>query len=71
MSVPVATAMDALATRINQGERAALAEALNLLDDKRDQSRSQAAELLGRLQCTPPESGGHLVGITGPPGAGK
>lgn len=71
MSVPAATAMDALATRINQGERAALAEALNLLDDKRDQSRSQAAELLGCLQCAPPESGGHIVGITGPPGAGK
>lgn len=71
MSVPAATATEILATRIGQGERAALAEALNLLDDKRDESRSGAAELLGLLQAAPAESGGHLVGLTGPPGAGK
>jgi LAO/AO transport system kinase len=71
MSVPAAAAMDALATRIKQGQRAALAEALNLLDDKRDLPRAQASELLEHLQSAPVESGGHLIGITGPPGAGK
>lgn len=71
MSVQAATAMDDLANRIQQGERAALAEALNLLDDRRDLSRSKATELLGCLQRAPANSGGHLVGVTGPPGAGK
>lgn len=71
MSAAAATAMDALANRIRQGERAALAEALNLLDDKRDLPRSQASDLVGHLQSAPAGSGGHLIGITGPPGAGK
>lgn len=71
MTVPAATATDALANRIADGDRAALAEALNLLDDKRDLPRSRATALLGQLQSAPADTGGHLVGITGPPGAGK
>ncbi len=71
MTVPAAAAMEDLVSRVRHGERAALAEALNLLDDKRDASRSRATELLGHMQSAPAESGGHLVGITGPPGAGK
>jgi len=71
MSAPLAPAIDALAGGIVRGERLAVAAALNLLDDRREDSRRQAAGLLGELQRAPAESGGHLVGITGPPGVGK
>jgi LAO/AO transport system kinase len=47
-------------------DRAAIAEALNLVDDRRPEARARAAALLAGL--TPR---GKLIGITGPPGSGK
>ena len=40
-----------LAAAVRRGERPALARALNLLDDRRDNSRRQAAEFLKQLQA--------------------
>lgn len=61
-----------LAAAICRGERAALAEALNLLDDRRDSARNKASALLAKLQRAASEpQEGQLIGITGPPGAGK
>jgi len=60
-----------LATAVRRGERAALARALNLLDDRRDEPRRQAADFLRQLEADQPGDGGHLIGMTGPPGAGK
>lgn len=58
-------------TAIRGGSRAALAQALNLLDDNRDTTREQAVALLGELEREAPDKGGHLIGVTGPPGVGK
>ena len=74
LSCPVTQqAMDisALAIAIGKGERVALAQALNLLDDQRQSSREASAELLTLLQGEHKGHHGQLVGITGPPGAGK
>jgi LAO/AO transport system kinase len=60
-----------LAKAVQLGERAALAEALNLLDDRRPPSRVKAAEFLCKLQDKKNSLRGHLIGMTGPPGAGK
>ncbi|RLA49583.1 MAG: methylmalonyl Co-A mutase-associated GTPase MeaB [Gammaproteobacteria bacterium] len=60
-----------LADAVSRGERAALATALNLLDDRRSESRQCAAQFLARLQQDESCAGGRLIGITGPPGAGK
>ena len=60
-----------LAVAVSRGERAALATALNLLDDRRSASRQCAALFLARLQQDGSCAGGRLIGITGPPGAGK
>ena len=61
----------ALAAGVAAGERSAVARALNLLDDKRPSTRPLALALLSALP--PPETmnDAHLVGFTGPPGAGK
>ena len=57
---------------IIRGERASLAAALNLLDDRRATARKEAAGLLCRLQAEASTTeAGRLIGITGPPGAGK
>jgi LAO/AO transport system kinase len=57
--------MDALAERVLSGDARALARAITLIED----DRPSATELVRRLY---PRSGrAHLVGITGPPGAGK
>ena len=58
-----------LADRILAGERAAVAAALNLLDDRRPAQRDQAASLLEALADV--ASGRQLIGLTGPPGVGK
>ncbi len=71
MHPPETNAIAALATAIGRGERAALAEALNLLDDRRTSARDQAAILLSHLQHAGDSTKGQLIGITGPPGAGK
>lgn len=60
-----------LATAIARGERTAVAEALNLLDDHRKEGREKAAALLANLQDSQNNGRGQLIGITGPPGAGK
>lgn len=60
-----------LAEAVCRGERAALARALNLLDDQRSHSREQASALLRQLEAQQPGDKGHLIGMTGPPGAGK
>jgi LAO/AO transport system kinase len=54
------------------GERAALANALNLLDDRRPAARASAATLLARIQGAGRDPAlARLIGVTGPPGAGK
>ena len=60
-----------LAAAIASGERAAVADALNLLDDRRPCAREQAAALLAQLQQEQENPTGQIIGITGPPGAGK
>lgn len=72
MKQPVVTLSPAqLAEAVHRGVRAALAEALNLLDDRRPPSRLRAAEFLQCLQDTQNSPRSHLIGMTGPPGAGK
>ncbi|MEH6634122.1 MAG: hypothetical protein V7700_01330 [Halioglobus sp.] len=60
-----------LAAAVCRGERTALAQALNLLDDRRSVARVCATKFLAQLQRSQSVPGGHLIGITGPPGAGK
>ena len=60
-----------LAAAIGRRERAAVAEALNLLDDQRQCARERSAALLAQLQHTRDDATGQLIGVTGPPGAGK
>src|SRR5262245_31800265 len=71
MNQPATRTIAELATAIGRGERPALAEALNLLDDRRPGARAQAAKLLTYLQQHGASTSGQLIGITGPPGAGK
>jgi len=71
MSLPETIDSVDLAAAIGRGERAAIAEALNLLDDRRQSAREQASALLAHLQHGQQNPTGHLIGITGPPGAGK
>lgn len=61
---------DKLATAVADGERPALAAALNLLDDQRPAARRVAARMLGLLARRPAATS-QLIGITGPPGVGK
>lgn len=60
-----------LASRIRRGERAAVASGLNLLDNKLADARTRSARLLASLSGERWLTHGHLVGVTGPPGAGK
>ncbi|MFZ4537984.1 ArgK/MeaB family GTPase [Propionivibrio sp.] len=60
-----------LALRIRRGERAAVASGLNLLDNKLAAARTCSARLLASLSGEQWLNDGHLIGITGPPGAGK
>ncbi len=60
-----------LALRIQRGERAAVASGLNLLDNKLAEARVHATRLLALLSDHRRLSGGHLIGVTGPPGTGK
>ncbi len=52
-------------------DRDAVAQALNLVEDRRDGPREAALELLGRVEREAPFPGAPRIGITGPPGAGK
>ncbi len=58
-----------LARRLLARERAAVAEALNLVEDERAKPREAAADLLAELE--PANTGALRVGITGAPGSGK
>ncbi|MEZ4332574.1 MAG: hypothetical protein R3F35_12505 [Myxococcota bacterium] len=57
-----------LARRVREGDRGAVARALNLVDDRRSAQRSEALDLLDALE---PPPHGRRIGITGAPGAGK
>jgi len=56
---------------ITRTDRSAIAAALNLIDDRRPDKQNDIAELFAALETTGPYEKGHVVGITGPPGAGK
>ena len=62
-----------LGARLREGERSAAPAALNLIEDRSPAGRERARELLAEV--SPARLGGeaaaHLVGVTGPPGAGK
>ena len=62
-----------LGRRLREGDRGAAPAALNLIEDRSPGQRAQAAALLAEV--SPARLGGeapaHVVGITGPPGAGK
>ncbi len=62
---------ETLAASIVKQQRPAVAKALNLLDDKRPEARRRAARLLAELPRDSLYASGHLIGLTGPPGAGK
>ncbi len=56
---------------LERGERRAVAEALNLVDDRRPVERESALELLDAIHTSERGRHGWRIGITGPPGAGK
>ena len=62
-----------LGRRLRERDRSAAPAALNLIEDRSPAARERAGELLAEL--SPAALGGeapaHLVGVTGPPGAGK
>jgi LAO/AO transport system kinase len=62
-----------LGRRLREGDRSAAPAALNLIEDRSAKGREQALELLEEV--SPRSLGGeplaHVIGITGPPGAGK
>lgn len=57
-----------LAERIAAADKLAVAEALNLIEDRRPASLARIEALLGSL---PLREGGQRIGLTGPPGVGK
>ncbi len=60
-----------LAARVASAEKVAVAAALNLIEDRRAQSRSEIEALLTALGKERAPSFGHRIGLTGPPGVGK
>src|ERR671916_2030922 len=68
-----ASAPAELGRRLREGDRSAAPTALNLIEDRSPQGRERAAEVLAEV--SPAALGGeapaHIVGVTGPPGAGK
>jgi LAO/AO transport system kinase len=63
--VPAAAAVEALAEGVRAGDTRALARAITLVENEQPQARELLAALF-------PHAGGALVvGVTGPPGAGK
>src|SRR3954470_12047795 len=62
-----------LGRKLRERDRSAAPAALNLIEDRSPRGRERAAELLAEV--SPAALGGeapaHLVGVTGPPGAGK
>ena len=60
-----------LGARLQGGDRSAVPEALNLVDDERGEARQQARQLLDQLQRSHEVLRAQRVGITGAPGVGK
>ncbi len=60
-----------LAAAVAAGKRWAVAAALNLLDNALPEARHRAGRLLDLLPGIDDNARGHLIGLTGPPGAGK
>src|SRR3954462_10683327 len=62
-----------LGRRLRERDRSAAPPALNLIEDRSPAARERATALLAEV--SPGKLGGeapaHLVGVTGPPGAGK
>src|SRR5919201_461045 len=62
-----------LGRRLREGDRSAAPATLNLIEDRSPAGRERARELLAEV--SPAALGGeapaHLIGVTGPPGAGK
>jgi LAO/AO transport system kinase len=71
MSRTILPEPELLAIAVSGQDRLALANALNLLDDRRPAARKCAATFLDSLLIHQTKSVGHLIGITGPPGVGK
>jgi LAO/AO transport system kinase len=73
--VSVVLEVSSLVPRVLARERAAIAAALNLIEDTRDTERARAAELLSSLESSGAAESSRKtalrVGITGPPGVGK
>jgi LAO/AO transport system kinase len=57
-----------LGRRLAAGDRTAGPAALNVIEDRSPAGRERAAALLAEVGAA---DGAHLVGVTGPPGAGK
>ena len=69
-----AAATQRLVLALRGGERSAVAEALNLVDDRRPARRAMALALLDAIDSINTaalEGTGWCTGVTGPPGAGK
>jgi LAO/AO transport system kinase len=60
-----------LAVAVASADKVAVAAALNLIEDRREQSRPRVDALLRALRTQRAEGFGHRVGLTGPPGVGK
>ncbi len=62
-----------LAERLRAGDLAAAPAVLNLVENRTDPAREETAALLKAVApgALGGEAGGHVVGVTGPPGAGK
>ncbi len=60
-----------LASRVLARERAAIALALNLVEDRRPQARAAITRLLVGIGAGDRAGGGRRIGVTGPPGVGK
>lgn len=69
--MPDAAAAASLLARLQARERAAISEALNLIEDLRPERRAAAAELLDALEADADTGRALRVGVTGAPGAGK
>jgi LAO/AO transport system kinase len=63
--------VDALAAKVLERDRAAIALALNLTEDRRPEARAAMAALLSRFRGAGALDRSHRIGITGPPGVGK
>ncbi len=62
---------DDLAAKVMAADKAAVAQALNLVEDRRAEAHDRVAALLDALRGSDRAARGHRVGLTGPPGVGK